>query len=94
VDPKSAVKKLTAAILEALTKVTVNAADFETLHAATMARRILWVGDRGLPLESLRDIGQTLVHHSFDFSCLKVQLLIGCSPDWSIYLHCPIPRLN
>lgn len=65
VDPKAAVKKLTAIILESLMKVTVNANDWDTLNAATMARRILWVGEKGLPLEHLRDIGQTYALRSF-----------------------------
>lgn len=58
-DPKAAVKKLTADVQQALMKVTINAADFDTLYAADIARKVLWVGDRGLRLESMRDIGQT-----------------------------------
>lgn len=58
-DPKAAVKKLTQVILDGLMDVTVNAADWSTLNAATMARKILWVDEKSLPLRSFRDIGQT-----------------------------------
>ncbi|GAA5857422.1 hypothetical protein JCM9279_002506, partial [Rhodotorula babjevae] len=60
-SPKTAVKKLTARIHLELTKVTVNAPDWESRHAAMMARKILWPDDRKLPLENLRRIDQTLV---------------------------------
>lgn len=60
-DPKSAVKKLTAKITEELVKVTVNAPDWETRNAATMARKILWPDDRKLPLTHLRQIDQSLI---------------------------------
>ncbi|GAA5912347.1 hypothetical protein JCM8208_003333 [Rhodotorula glutinis] len=60
-SPKSAVKKLTARIHLELTKVTVNAPDWESRHAAMMARKILWPDDRKLPLDNLRKIDQTLV---------------------------------
>ncbi|GAA5923090.1 hypothetical protein JCM3775_007434 [Rhodotorula graminis] len=61
VSPKAAVKKLTARIHLELTRVTVNAPDWESRHAAMMARKILWPDDRKLPLENLRKIDQTLV---------------------------------
>ncbi|BGP43401.1 hypothetical protein JCM10449v2_007436 [Rhodotorula kratochvilovae] len=61
VAPKSAVKKLTARIAAELTKVTVNAPNWESRHAAMMARKILWPDDRKLPLRNLRKIDQTLV---------------------------------
>ncbi|GAA5911387.1 uncharacterized protein JCM6883_000080 [Sporobolomyces salmoneus] len=61
VDPKSAVKKLTAKITEELIKVTVNAPDWESRNAATMARKILWPDDRNLPLVHLRQIDQSLI---------------------------------
>lgn len=57
-DAKSAVKKLTFAIQEALKKVTVNSPDWESLNSANMARKILWVDDKSIPLKSLRDISQ------------------------------------
>ncbi|KAM0753442.1 hypothetical protein T439DRAFT_322346 [Meredithblackwellia eburnea MCA 4105] len=60
-DPKTAVKKLTKAIHEALLKVTVNAPDWTVLNAANMARKMLWVDQGSIPLDKLRDIGQTLV---------------------------------
>ncbi|GAA6055268.1 hypothetical protein JCM3770_001517 [Rhodotorula araucariae] len=59
--PKSAVKKLTARIHAELTKVTVNAPDWDSRHAAMMARKILWPDDRKLPLRNLRKIDQALV---------------------------------
>lgn len=31
----------------------------QTLHASTMARKILWVDEATIPLARLRDIGQT-----------------------------------
>ncbi|KAG0666321.1 hypothetical protein C6P46_004888 [Rhodotorula mucilaginosa] len=61
VSPKTAVKKLTQRIREELVKVTVNAPDWDSRHAAMMARKILWPDDRKLPLRNLRDIDQTLV---------------------------------
>lgn len=61
VSPKTAVKKLTQRIREELIKVTVNAPDWDSRHAAMMARKILWPDDRKLPLRNLRDIDQTLV---------------------------------
>ncbi|GAA5989981.1 hypothetical protein JCM10908_002407 [Rhodotorula pacifica] len=61
VSPKTAVKKLTQRIREELIKVTVNAPDWDSRHAAMMARKILWPDDRKLPLQNLRDIDQTLV---------------------------------
>ncbi|GAA5985969.1 hypothetical protein JCM5350_007825 [Sporobolomyces pararoseus] len=61
VDPKAAVKKLTAKISEELIKVTVNAPDWESRNAATMARKILWPDDRKLPLTHLRQIDQSLI---------------------------------
>lgn len=60
-DPKAAVKRMTADIDRALRGVTINAPDFDTLTAAHMARKILWVNERSLPLRHLRDVGQTLV---------------------------------
>ncbi|SCZ94813.1 BZ3500_MvSof-1268-A1-R1_Chr12-1g03675 [Microbotryum saponariae] len=61
VDPKAAAKRMTKHIAEALTKLTVNAPDWDSLHAATMARKMLWVDDRSIPLRHLVQIGQTLV---------------------------------
>ncbi|EGU11469.1 Glycerol-3-phosphate-acyltransferase [Rhodotorula toruloides ATCC 204091] len=61
VSPKTAVKKLTAKIHEELVKVIVNAPDWESRHAATMARKILWPDDKKLPLRHMREIDQTLV---------------------------------
>ncbi|BGP27530.1 hypothetical protein JCM10295v2_006502 [Rhodotorula toruloides] len=61
VSPKTAVKKLTARIHEELVKVTVNASDWESRHAATMARKILWPDDKKLPLRHMREIDQTLI---------------------------------
>ncbi|ORY54383.1 hypothetical protein BCR35DRAFT_310386 [Leucosporidium creatinivorum] len=61
IDPKSAVKKLTKAITEALIKLTINAGDWDSLKAATMARKMLWVDERTIPLAHFRDIGQSLV---------------------------------
>ncbi|GAA5877846.1 hypothetical protein JCM3774_000194 [Rhodotorula dairenensis] len=61
VSPKTAVKKLTQRIREELIKVTVNAPDWDSRHAAMMARKILWPDDRKLPLRNLREIDQTLV---------------------------------
>ncbi|BGP35303.1 hypothetical protein JCM10296v2_007138 [Rhodotorula toruloides] len=61
VSPKTAVKKLTAKIHEELVKVIVNAPDWESRHAATMARKILWPDDRKLPLRHMREIDQTLI---------------------------------
>lgn len=67
-SPKTAVKKLTARIHLELTKVTVNAPDWESRHAAMMARKILWPDDRKLPLENLRRIDQTCVPTSLSWS--------------------------
>ncbi|GAA6018836.1 hypothetical protein JCM11491_006880 [Sporobolomyces phaffii] len=61
IDPKAAVKKLTAKISEELIKVTVNAPDWESRNAATMARKILWPDDRKLPLIHLRQVDQSLI---------------------------------
>ncbi|GAA6039346.1 hypothetical protein JCM8097_002809 [Rhodosporidiobolus ruineniae] len=61
VSPKAAVKKLTAKIAEEMTKVTVNAPDWESRHAATMARKILYPDDRKMPLRHLREIDQALI---------------------------------
>ncbi|SCV72966.1 BQ2448_6891 [Microbotryum intermedium] len=61
IDPKAAAKKMTKHIAEALTKLTVNAPDWDSLNAATMARKMLWVDDRSIPLQHLVQIGQTLV---------------------------------
>ncbi|GAA5979363.1 hypothetical protein JCM11641_005013 [Rhodosporidiobolus odoratus] len=61
VSPKVAVKKLTARIHEELARVTVNAPDWESRNAATMARKVLWPDDRKMPLEHLRQIDQTLI---------------------------------
>ncbi|GJN93991.1 hypothetical protein Rhopal_007054-T1 [Rhodotorula paludigena] len=61
VSPKSAVKKLTQKVHDELTKVTVNAPDWETRHAAMMARKVLWPDDRKLPLKHLRKMDQALV---------------------------------
>ncbi|BGO95444.1 hypothetical protein NBRC10512_001412 [Rhodotorula toruloides] len=61
VSPKTAVKKLTAKIHEELVKVIVNAPDWESRHAATMARKILWPDDKKLPLRHMREIDQTLI---------------------------------
>ncbi|GAA5869201.1 hypothetical protein JCM1840_004322 [Sporobolomyces johnsonii] len=61
VEPRSAVKKLTQRIHDELVKVTVNAPDWESRHAATMARKILWPDDRKLPLRHLKEIDQTLI---------------------------------
>lgn len=57
-DPKAAVKKLTAAIASELTKLTINAPDWDSLNAASMARRMLWVDERDIPLARYRDIMQ------------------------------------
>ncbi|BGP20021.1 hypothetical protein JCM10213v2_008156 [Rhodosporidiobolus nylandii] len=62
VSPKTAVKKLTARITEEMRRVTVNAPDWESRHAATMARKILWPDDRKIPLKHLRKIDQTLIN--------------------------------
>ncbi|GAA5846307.1 hypothetical protein JCM11251_008027 [Rhodosporidiobolus azoricus] len=60
-DPKPAVKKLTQRIREEMISLTVNAPDWESRHAATMARKILFPDDRKLPLRNLREIDQSLV---------------------------------
>ncbi|GAA6021477.1 hypothetical protein JCM10207_005771, partial [Rhodosporidiobolus poonsookiae] len=61
VSPKTAVKKLTQRIFDEMSRVTVNAPDWESRHAATMARKVLWPDDRKLPLKHLREIDQTLI---------------------------------
>ncbi|KAM0786004.1 hypothetical protein ACM66B_006822 [Microbotryomycetes sp. NB124-2] len=61
IDPKAAVKRLIRDIAAELTKLTINAPDWDTLHAATMARKMLWVDEQTIPLTSYRDIMQTLV---------------------------------
>ncbi|CEQ41734.1 SPOSA6832_03485, partial [Sporobolomyces salmonicolor] len=61
IEPRSAVKKLTQRIHDELVKVTVNAPDWDSRHAATMARKILWPDDRKMPLRHLREIDQTLI---------------------------------
>ncbi|KAK4048505.1 hypothetical protein OIV83_004673 [Microbotryomycetes sp. JL201] len=71
-NPKAAVKRLTRDIAAELTKLTINAPDWyllgsllstlrDTLHAATMARKMLWVDEQTIPLNHYRDIMQTLV---------------------------------
>lgn len=53
----------------------------DTLNAATMARKILWVGEKKVPLERFRDLEQTLVNifsnpsPSPQLSALKTLLL-------------------
>lgn len=61
VDPKSAVKKLTREIELAMTKVIINAPDWDSLHAATMTRRMLWVDEANLPILKFREVSQMLV---------------------------------
>ncbi|KAK4053595.1 hypothetical protein OIO90_003834 [Microbotryomycetes sp. JL221] len=61
-EPKSAVKRLTRDIATQLTKLTINAPDWDSLHAATMARKMLWIDEQTIPLTNYRDIMQTLVN--------------------------------
>ncbi|CAA7263179.1 unnamed protein product [Cyclocybe aegerita] len=59
--PRLAVKRLTHAIERELVGASINASDWDTLFAARMARDILWVEDRSIPLEDFVAISQTLV---------------------------------
>lgn len=58
-EAKAAVKRLTGEVEGELRRVTVNAQGWDELHAANMARKMLWVNEHSLPLQYLRDIDQT-----------------------------------
>ncbi|EJU02899.1 glycerol-3-phosphate acyltransferase [Dacryopinax primogenitus] len=58
---RAATKHLTHALQRAMIEMSVNAPDWETLNAARMAREILWVDDKTIPLEDFTAISQTLV---------------------------------
>ncbi|KZT54770.1 acyltransferase [Calocera cornea HHB12733] len=58
---RAATKALTHRLQRALIRMSVNAPDWETLSAARMAREILWVDERTIPLDEFTVISQTLV---------------------------------
>ena len=75
---KAAVKALTAEVKQTMENLTINASDFDTLHAAEMARQLLWGDDDSIPLAQWREVTQTCVALLFiDF------LLIFVSIAWS-----------
>ncbi|KZT04264.1 glycerol-3-phosphate-acyltransferase [Laetiporus sulphureus 93-53] len=59
--PRSAVKRLTAALEQKLIETTVNAPDWDTLYAARMARDLLWDNEKSINLDEFVIISQTLV---------------------------------
>ncbi|KAG8812462.1 hypothetical protein FRB91_011427 [Serendipita sp. 411] len=60
-ETRAAVKSLTHAIEKAMIELTVNAPNWEALLAARTARDLLFESWRGVPLDSFKDVYQTLV---------------------------------
>ncbi|KAI8096711.1 uncharacterized protein BX664DRAFT_383116 [Halteromyces radiatus] len=60
-DPKSAVKRLTERIAEGVENGTVNAPDWDTAHAASEARFILFGDTRGIRLEDYVKVSQSFI---------------------------------
>ncbi|KZO93964.1 acyltransferase, partial [Calocera viscosa TUFC12733] len=58
---RAVTKELTHRIERMMIQMSINAPDWETLNAARMAREILWVDERSIPLEEFTAISQTLV---------------------------------
>lgn len=61
-DGRSTVKRLTKHIEAEMEKLTINAHDWETSNAATMARRLLFSVDKRVPLEDYVKITQSLIN--------------------------------
>lgn len=61
---KAAVKALTAEVKQTMENLTINASDFDTLHAAEMARQLLWGDDDSIPLAQWREVTQTCVAYT------------------------------
>ncbi|KAH8116623.1 hypothetical protein DFH11DRAFT_1829583 [Phellopilus nigrolimitatus] len=60
-EPRAAVKHLTQRIESDLTRLTINAPDWDTLYAARMARSLLWEKSKSINLDEFVNISQTLV---------------------------------
>ncbi|KZT63684.1 hypothetical protein DAEQUDRAFT_815496 [Daedalea quercina L-15889] len=59
--PRTAVKRLTAALEQQLVETTINAPDWDTLYAARMARDLLWEDEKAISLDEFVPVSQTLV---------------------------------
>ncbi|CED83161.1 Phospholipid/glycerol acyltransferase [Phaffia rhodozyma] len=81
VEAKSAVKRLTKSVEDAMIELTVNAPDWDTLNAAILARQLLWANEKDLRMENFREVTQTLIDllanppPSSNLSLLKEALL-------------------
>ncbi|KAI5117860.1 hypothetical protein M0805_007703 [Coniferiporia weirii] len=60
-EPRAAVKRLTQRIEGDLTRLTINAPDWDTLYAARMARSLLWEKSSSMNLDDFVPVSQTLV---------------------------------
>lgn len=58
---RSAIRDLTQEIERDLVKMTINAPDWNTLHAARMARDILWRHEKNVPLDKFVVVSQRFV---------------------------------
>ncbi|KAF9044221.1 hypothetical protein BJ165DRAFT_1347805 [Panaeolus papilionaceus] len=58
---KDIVKKVTKRVEEALLGMTINAGDWDTICATSMARTILWGSEEGAPLKNWVEVSQRLV---------------------------------
>lgn len=57
---KAVVKKITAQVEKQLKEMTINAPDWDTICAVSMARNILWEDERNIPLKDWVEISQRL----------------------------------
>ncbi|CAG8613570.1 7528_t:CDS:2, partial [Funneliformis mosseae] len=62
IDNRATVKRLTKHIETETEKLTINAPDWETSHAATIARQLIFSGDKHVPLEDYVKITQSLIN--------------------------------
>ncbi|KZT03700.1 acyltransferase [Laetiporus sulphureus 93-53] len=60
-DTREAVRKLTKEIARRMVALTINAPDWDTVHAARMARDILWKDERNIPMANFAQISQQLI---------------------------------